>query len=130
MQNIELPKTVRDALGSQAAHDLEQWIDQRFAHTDSLPISALVARQKANVLVLERVSNLLLADEPTLFREAGKWIWRVPIDLTFPSRGRVGHIGELRVDAQNGQVYYDNVTLLELERNAERLTQQVLGKDK
>ncbi len=130
MQNIELPKTVRDALGSQAVHDLQEWIDQRFAHMDSLPISALVARQKVNVLVLERVSNLLLADEPALFTEAEKWIWRVPIDLTFPSRGRVGRIGELRVDAQNGQVYYDDATLLELEKNAERLTRQVLGQGK
>src|ERR1700682_457297 len=127
MQTIELPKTVKDALGPQAAHDLQEWLEQRLSLNESLAISATVARRKVNVITLERVSNLLLADEPTLVSEEGKWFWRVPIDLTFPSRGRVGSVGELDVDVQNGSVLFDDTKLEHLRANADKIAKQVLG---
>jgi hypothetical protein len=87
-----------------------------------LPISELVARQKVNVLVLTRVSNLLLAGEPKLIqRSEAAWVWRVPVDLTFPSYGRVGQVGELEVDALRGEVYYTEALLVQLQKEAERL---------
>ncbi|MBI4670416.1 MAG: hypothetical protein HY741_01940 [Chloroflexi bacterium] len=126
MHTIEFPKTVQDALGPQAAHDLQAWLEQRLALNESLVISAAVARRKANVVTLERVSNLLLADEPTLVSESGKWLWRVPVDLTFPKRGRVGRVGELEVDAQNGQVYLDDTKLESMRAKADQIAKQVL----
>ncbi|MBN1889169.1 MAG: hypothetical protein JW850_14345, partial [Thermoflexales bacterium] len=70
------------------------WLEDQLRHTIStpkVPISALVARQKVNVLMLENVSNLLLVNTPELVRLSDdKWVWRVPIDLTFQGRGRVG----------------------------------------
>ena len=127
MQTIEFPKTVRDALGQQAANDLQQWLELRLAINESLAITAAIARRKVNVITLERVSNLLLADEPTLISEAGKWVWRVPIDLTFPSHGRAGRVGELDVDAQNGNVHFNEERIEELRANADKIAKQVLG---
>lgn len=127
MQTIEFPKTVQDALGAQAAHDLQQWVEQRLSLNESLAISATIARRKANVVTLERVSNLLLADEPSLVSESGKWVWRVPIDLTFPSHGRVGRVGELDVDTQNGNVYFDEALLESLRVKTTQIATQVLG---
>lgn len=127
MQTIEFPKTVRDALGQQAANDLQQWLEQRLAINESLVITSAIARRKVNVITLERVSNLLLADEPTLISESGRWVWRVPIDLTFPSRGRVGRVGELDVDARNGEIKFDDEKLEALRANADKIAKQVLG---
>jgi len=88
-------------------------------------ISAFVARQKVNVLMLEQVSNLLLAGEPELRQDAnGCWIWRVPVDLTLPSLGRVGRVGEIEVDAQYGEVRYDEVLLSQITEQARRLARQ------
>lgn len=129
-QVSDLPETVLKALGAEAAHDLLAWLDVQLHRADiaPLPISALVARQKVNVLMLEQVSNLLLADEPKLVHlPDGKWVWRVPIDLTFPSQGRVGRVGEVEVDAQHGQVNYGDDTLAQINEATRRLAQQVLS---
>ena len=112
MQRIELPSTVREALGADAARDLADWLDRRLGFAESVAISDRIARQKVNVLLLEQVSNLLLAGEPTLVSSPeGKWVWRVPVDLTFPSRGRVERVGEVDVDAQYGEIHYDDAIL-------------------
>jgi len=105
------------------------WLDQHLRGFESaqVPVSALVARQKVNVLMLEHVSNLLLADEPTLTpRPDGRAVWRVPVDLTFPSRGRVGQVAEIDVDAQYGSVFYDDAALAQVEQAVRRLAEQTL----
>ncbi len=94
---------------------------------DYVQISAFVARQKVNVLMLEQISNLLLADEPTLVQDVDKnWVWRVPIDLTYPSRGRVGCVGEIDVDARYGEVRYNEALLAEITDKTQKLAQEVL----
>ncbi len=126
MSTVELPDTVLKALGPDAARDFAIWLEQRLQFSE-VPISALVARQKVNVLLLEHVSNLLLADNPTLIQTAdGKWIWRVPVDLTFPSHGRVGRVGEVAVDAQYGEVQYTEATLSQIHDKTQQLASQVL----
>jgi hypothetical protein len=126
----ELPEAVRKAWGSEAAKDFLAWLDEYLREVRPIPevqISAFVARQKVNVLMLERVSNLLLADEPRLVqRPDGHWVWQVPVDLTFPSRGRVGCVGELEVDARYGEVRYSDASLAQIDDNARRLSGQVL----
>jgi hypothetical protein len=78
--------------------------------------------------MLEQVSNLLLAGEPWLEQGSdGRWTWRVPVDLTFPSHGRVGCVGEVGVDARYGVVRYDDALLAQIAGKAERLAQQTLG---
>jgi hypothetical protein len=124
MQVIELPETVLQAWGVKAVQDFITWLEKRL-YTAESPVSAFVARQKVNVLVVERISNLLLADEPTLQTSNKEWVWRVPVDLTFPSHGRVGRVGELDVDARYGEVRYTNASLTRMVDKARHLAQQV-----
>jgi len=127
MQTLELPETILQAWGPEAAQDFIAWLEKRL-HTATHPISAFVARQKVNVLVAERVSNMLLADEPSLLQtpEQG-WVWRVPVDLTFPSHGRVGRVGEVDVDAHCGELRYTDALLTRMANEARRLAQQALS---
>jgi hypothetical protein len=130
MRMNELPYTVQQAWGATVARDFVTWLDEYLRSGQLGPrvqVSAFVARQKVNVLVLERVSNLLLAGEPRLVQQAGEhWVWRVPVDLTFPPHGRVGCVGELDVDARYGQVCYTDVLLTQMADRARRLAEQVL----
>lgn len=130
MQAIGLPETVLQAWGPEAAQDFVAWLEERLS-AEGLPpgvqLSAFVARQKVNVLVLEQVSNLLLAGEPTLVQTSnGSWVWHVPVDLTFPARGRIGSVGEIEVDARYGEVRYSEDLLAQMADQAQRLAQQVL----
>ncbi len=132
MSKVKLPDTVLKAWGPEVARDFVAWLEKQWPHLPeaAIPISALVARQKVNVLVLEQVSNLLLADEPALMQlPDGKWIWRVPIDLTFPGRGRVGRIGEVDVDAHYGEVHYSDETLAQITEATRQLAQRTLHPD-
>jgi hypothetical protein len=130
MQRVELPKKVVQAWGKEAARDFMAWLEERLRVVQLSPqvqVSAFVARQKVNVLMLEQVSNLLLAGEPTLVQTAdGSWMWRVSVDLTFPSHGRVGCVGEVNVDARYGEVHYDDALLARIVNEAQQLTQQTL----
>jgi hypothetical protein len=130
MDTIGLPETVVQAWGTQASQDFIDWLEERVPIIQTaaqVQISAFVARQKANVLMLEQVSNLLLAGEPVLeHTPEGEWHWRVPIDLTFPAYGRVGKVGEIIVDAQYGNVYYDDALLAKISAEAEQLAEQTL----
>ncbi len=162
MHSGRLPDTVQKAWGPEVARDFVTWLDEYLRSEQLVPrvqVSAFVARQKVNVLVLERVSNLLLAGEPRLVKEVGesftstrlstsdrdlrhgfdelnpaaqggpqdsRWVWRVPVDLTFPSHGRVGCVGELDVDARYGQVCYTDVLLTQMADRARRLAEEVL----
>ena len=130
MPTIELPEVVRQAWGPEVTREFAAWFEQQLSSVGlatDIQISAFVARQKVNVLVLERVSNLLLAGEPTLEQTAARaWIWRVPVDLTFPSHGRVGSVGEVEVGARYGEVRYTETLLSQMADKAEALAQKVL----
>ena len=120
----DLPPTVLQALGDAAATDLAHWLEvrlQEVSTTSALPISPFSARQKVNVLMLEKISNLLLADEPILEKMDDRWVWRVPIDLTLMARGRIGRVGEVIVDATYGNLTYDETLLAHIARTTEQL---------
>ena len=127
MATTPLPETVRQVLGPDAARDLANWLEQRLQTPDP-PISAFVARQKINVLMLEQISHLLLADDPELVMRADRtWVWRVPIDFTYPSRGRVGRVGEMEVDAQHGEVRYTTADLDRIRMRTQQMSGQSLS---
>jgi hypothetical protein len=130
MQVAKLPDTVLKVLGTEAAEDFVHWLEVQFGHTGLSPdiqISSFVARQKVNVLMLERVSNLLLAGEPSLVKDTHEnWVWRVPVDLTYPSCGRVGCIGEVDVDARYGETRYDQALLKKIINKTRQLAREVL----
>lgn len=123
MNTMELPLTVQKALGQEAAEDLVSWLDTRLSATT--PISAYTARQKANVFVLENISNLLLADTPELQKAGDKQVWQVPIDLTLPGKGRVGRVGVIAIDATFGEIRYDDRLIDEMTAVTARLMHEV-----
>ena len=85
-------------------------------------ITTFVACQKVNRFLLLSVGNLLMADEPSLDISPSALRWRVPVVYALPDRGIVGKVGELYVDADNGQILLEDSTPLEvLTANAERL---------
>jgi len=90
-----------------------------------LNITPFVARQNTNAYLVMRVGNLIMAGEPELeLREAGAF-WSVPVVLTSPGVGHVGQIGQILVDAQNGNIVENESTsCAEIESNAERLAQE------
>jgi hypothetical protein len=128
MKTLAMPDTVIQVLGPAAARDLQNWLETQLhsvEETSALPISALVARRKVNVLMLERVSNLLLAGEPALERVPdGDLVWRVPVYLTFPSTGIAGAVGIVRADAQRGNLLVDEKLLNDIAAACERLAGQ------
>lgn len=130
MSPLELPKTVRESWGPEIAKDFTIWLTAQLQAVKSAPsfqISASMARRKVNTLVLQRVSNLLLADEPTLKQlSTEEWVWRVPVDLTFPAHGRVGRVGEIDVDARYGEVRYTAALLEKMGHDCEQLAKQML----
>ena len=126
MQTSGLPETVVRAWGPTAARDFVAWLEEwlRVGQFSQVQISAFVARQKVNVLMLEQVSNLLLAGEPRLEQiPDGNWVWRVPVDLTLPTHGRIGCVGEVDVDVRYGEVHYDDAQLARVTSEAQRLAQ-------
>ncbi len=126
MAMLQLPETVRKVLGSEAAHDLEQWLETVITTINQpTAITPLAARQKVNGLILDRISDMLLAADPVFVnREDGRLVWRVPIFFTSITRGRVGQAGELDVDAQSGEVIFTDLDLDRIRRSAKDLAQQ------
>ena len=129
MTITDLPETVRQAWGAEIAQEFTVWLTEQLSAVGLDPdiqIPAPVARRKVNTLVLRRVSNLLLANEPKLKRsESGGWVWQVPVDLTFPSHGRVGCVGVVEVDARYGEVRYTETLLENIQKQAEKLSEEV-----
>lgn len=133
IKTLEFPSKVVDILGVEAANAFEQWINQKLQVTapQAAPIElpAKIARQKVNVLILERVGNLLLADEPYLVEiESSRWVWRVPVDLTHSTYGRVGRVTEIDVDAYYGMIDYTDALLAEIKTKAQQLAREVRQK--
>ena len=83
-------------------------------------ITPFIARQKVNLLMLDQVGSLLHGGEPELL-VSGRLYWRVPVMLSTPSRGLVGQVGTVRVDAQTGEVLADDEMLKDIAEHARRL---------
>ena len=67
-------------------------------------ITSFTARQKASGYVGDRISHLMGGDEPSLMLTKQGLVWRVPIILTSPSRGCLGTVGAIDVDARTGSL--------------------------
>jgi len=91
-----------------------------------LNITAFVARQQVNHYLIMHVGNLLHAGDPDLLvGEENLAQWDVPVIYSLPSRGTLGEVGRIWVDAQNGDVKFKMSTSKEeLRVNAKRLYQQ------
>jgi len=130
VEKLDLPAPVVRAWGFEAAVVFQQWLENKLLSTQVTPkveITASHARRKVNVLMLEQVSGQLLSNEPALIQtDHGHWVWRVPVDLTYPKHGRVGEVGHIDVDTHNGMIDYDRHRLEELRRTALALAKTTL----
>jgi hypothetical protein len=104
-----------------AAVDLEIGIKLRA----QIRVTAFTAQRKVSKLVLDRVSNLLCGNEPTLV-VADRLRWRVPVWLGFRTTGLVGKVGEIDVDMETGEVLFDQRLLDEIAERADVLARRTL----
>jgi len=81
-------------------------------HLETEVISAEVARRKANVWLLENVGNLLRAESPELI-VGEPLVWRVDIVLTSPTKGWVGRLGRLEMNATTADILTDCDSLVQ-----------------
>ena len=86
-------------------------------------ITAFVARQKVSQFVIQEISNQLRADTPDL-TVGNRLCWSVPVVLTSPSKGIVGRVGKIQVDATTGEILVDAATVHEFAEHAERLAER------
>ena len=89
-------------------------------------VTAVTAQRKVSRLLLDRVSNLLCGNPPTLV--VGERLrWRVPIWLGFPKHGLVGKVGEIDVDLETGEMLFTEALLHEIEQRADDLARRTLS---
>jgi hypothetical protein len=85
----------------------------QFSLTAQVNITDYSAQRSVSKLLLDHVGNLLYGERPNLV--AGRrLLWRVPVWLASPRSGPVGQVGVLDVDAQTGEILYDQSLLDEI----------------
>jgi len=83
--------------------------------------ASLRATQKVNRFLTMKVGNLLRAGTPELV-VGSRLLWRVPIIYSIPSKGKLGKVGEISVDAETGELLVEQMTPREvIEAGAESL---------
>ena len=116
-ENAPMPVTIKGSLPPQLG-SAEIEINIRVQTT--LNITPVVARRKINVLMLERVGNLLHGGSPELFL-TDRVFWRTPVVLSTPSQGQIGQVGHIDVNAETGEMIIDDNLLKDIAENAKRL---------
>ncbi len=89
-------------------------------HIEMEVLSPDIARRKANAWLLMNAGNLLGAERPELVL-GEQLAWRVDVVLTSPTRGQVGRIGQLCLDAVTGEILVTETLVDELIANADAL---------
>lgn len=97
-------------------------VDIQIHVSATLNITPFVARQKVNVLLLDKVGTGLITEQPTLVAGHEILCWRVPVVLTLPGRGRVGQVGSVDVDVQTGHLLFTQTQLDDMTHHANQLT--------
>jgi hypothetical protein len=86
----------------------------------TIEIDAVTAQRKVTAWLVGEVGNLLMGDAPALVI-GQRTVWRVPVLLTSPSRGVIGQVGAVDVDATSGQVLADSQVAQEISTHARNL---------
>ncbi len=97
----------------------------QFSLTAQVNITDYSAQQSVSKLLLDHVGNLLYGERPSLV--AGRrLLWRVPIWLASPRSGPLGEVGVVDVDAQTGEILYDQSLLDEIAERGNALARRSL----
>src|SRR5882762_426913 len=91
----------------------------RIELTAQANITPFVARQKVTRFVVMEISTQLLGDTPELV-VSDRLCWSVPVVLTSPSRGIIGRVGDIAVDATSGELLVDEETVRRMTEDARR----------
>ena len=87
-------------------------------------VTSFTARQKVNVLLLDRAGTGLLAESPLLAAVNGRLCWRVPVVLSLPGHCRLGQVGIIDVNMQTSEVLMSPSTIETIIDNANQLAQR------
>lgn len=86
----------------------------------SIEVDAITAQRTATAWLISEVGNLLIGDTPSLVI-GQRTAWRVPALLTSPTRGVIGPVGAVEVDAGTGEVLTDPQLTQDLLTHARQL---------
>jgi hypothetical protein len=95
----------------------------RIELTAQANITPFVARQKVTRFVVMEISTQLLGDTPDLV-VGERLCWSVPVVLTSPTRGVVGQVGAISVDATTGELLVDEDIVQRITEDAHRLAER------
>jgi hypothetical protein len=91
--------------------------------TAQVNITPFVARQKVTGFVILEIGDRMRGDQPELV-VGDRLCWSVPVVLTSPSRGVVGKVGEILVDATTGELLVEKDTVQRMSDDADRLAER------
>src|SRR5262249_21336860 len=95
----------------------------RIEVTAAANITPFVARQKVTGFVILEISDRLCGGQRELV-VGDRLCWSVPVVLTSPTRGVVGRVGEILVDATTGELLVEPDTVQRMRDDADRLAQR------
>jgi hypothetical protein len=95
----------------------------RIELTAQVNITPFVARQKVTGFVILEIGDRMRGDQPELV-VGDRLCWSVPVVLTSPSRGVVGKVGEILVDATTGELLVEKDTVQRMSDDADRLAER------
>ena len=87
-------------------------------------VTPFTARQKVNVLLLDKAGTGLLAESPALVAAGGRLCWRVPVVLALPGHGRLGEVGSIDIDMQTSEILTPSPAIEAIIDNANQLAQR------
>lgn len=68
-------------------------------------ISSADARRKVNAYLLNYLSHLTISEPEPVLVVGERVVWRVGIQHSLPAYGPIGHIGEMDVDVETGELF-------------------------
>jgi hypothetical protein len=98
-------------------------VDIHIHVTAPVNITPFVARQKVASFVISEISTQLLTESPSL-NVGERLCWSVPVVLTSPSKGVIGKVGEVLVDATTGELLVDEDLVRRMTDDVRRLAER------
>lgn len=86
----------------------------------TINMTAEEARRKVSIFAGNEIADLLSGELPDLVWQKDGAYWRVPVILSSKSLGRIGLVGFIDVNVENGELQLTEHTTRRIEENAQR----------